>query len=300
MKRILSATLMLSLFAGCAGSNNLMPVMNPNTQMGMRAPVTTFNAQNTVQNGDEEQTEGIVRNLFKESFADDVDNGRPHIEPQIPRGGFLFNRLNGGIPFRKLLYPISDRIIKKEFNKPGVPDNVPRIDAASLAKMQSLLQPGDIILCGNNDSFVHAIVYLGNDQIIHALAQLTKTGDFVGTIKETLTNYVSRSHRDKFVVLRKPGITPTDVKRMSDYAHAQLGKSYDSMFLLNTEDRLYCTEIVYHAIRQIGATPRVYAHKAKYGWDLFTVEDIMDSPDLQTVWTYNYTRPPVGRLHQYK
>ncbi len=286
----IASTALISLFASCAQQ----PMM-----MRSNLPVQ-FGAQRVQEQSEEETAGGMLRNIYKESFADDVDNGRPAQEVQIPRGGFIYNRLNGMSLLRKPVYLISDRIIKKEFNKPGVPDNVPRIDAASLQQMQSLLQPGDIILCGNNDSFVHAIVYLGNDQIIHALAQLNAKGEFVGTIKETLTGYVSRMHRDKFVVLRRPGITPQDVQKMSAYTHAQLGKSYDSLFLLSTEDRLYCTEIVYHAMRQMASAPRVFPHKAKYGWDLFTVEDIMDSPDLQTVWTYNYTRPPVGRLHQYQ
>lgn len=295
MKRLLSATLLVSLLSACANQGNNLRAFN---SPGLGP--TLVGAQRVQEASDEETTASIVRNLFKESFADDVDNGRPLQELSLPRGGFIFNRLNGGIPFRKLVYPISDRIIKKEFNKPSKPDNLPRIDAASLQQMQSLLQPGDIILCGNNDSFVHAIVYLGQDQIIHSLAQLTQDGEFMGTIKETLSSYVARVHRDKFVVLRRPGITPQDVQKMSSFAHAQLGKSYDSLFLLNTEDRLYCTETVYHALRQIASAPRVFPHRAKYGWDLFTVEDIMDTPDLQTVWTYNYTRPPVGRLHSYR
>lgn len=248
----------------------------------------------------EKQTaESVMRNLYKQNFADDVDNRRPIHEPKLARSGFLYNRLNGKVPVRKLMYPISDRVIKKEFNKPGTPDAVPRIDQATLAKLQKVLQPGDIILCGNNDSFVHAIVYLGHDQIIHALAQLNDRGQFLGTVKETLTRYVARVERDKFVVLRKPGLKPEDVSKMSHFAHSQLGKSYDSMFLLNTRDRYYCTEMVYHTLQALDAPPRIYPHKAQYGWYLFTNEDLMDTPDLQTVWSHNYTRPPTGKQHDY-
>ncbi|HEY9843897.1 MAG: hypothetical protein ACAI44_28050 [Candidatus Sericytochromatia bacterium] len=291
MKRLLCATLVLSLLAGCSGQ---MP-----RPMGMTANPMRFGAQRVQEVSEEDQAISMAANLYKESLADDVDDGRPLREVPQQRGGFVYNRLNGMIPWRKVLYPLSDRKIKVEFNKPSKPDAVPDIDAASLHQMQSLLQPGDIILCGNNDSFVHAIVYLGNDEIIHSLAQLTKTGEFMGTIKETLTGYTQRAHRDKFVVLRRPGLTPQDFQRMTTFAHAQVGKSYDSLFLLNTEDRLYCTETAYKTLHQMAAPPRIFPHKAKYGWDLFTVEDIMDSPDLQTVWTYNYTRPPVGRLHKY-
>lgn len=287
-KQSIAASLLLASLAGCAGQPS----------PGNQAPILV-GAQRVQEVSEEDQAVGMAANLYKLSFADDVDNGRPLQDVPQARGGFIYNRLNGMIPWRKLVYPISDRKIKVEFNKPSKPDNVPDIDAASLRQMQSLLQPGDIILCGNNDSFVHAIVYLGNDEIIHALAQLNAKGEFLGTIKETLTGYTHRAHRDKFVVLRKPGLTPADVQKMSAFAHAQLGKSYDSLFLLNSDDRLYCTELAYKTLHQIAAAPRVFPHLAQYGWELFTVEDLMDSPDLQTVWTYNYTRPPVGKLHKY-
>ncbi|MGV3523517.1 MAG: YiiX/YebB-like N1pC/P60 family cysteine hydrolase [Candidatus Sericytochromatia bacterium] len=271
----------------------------------LRGPVA-LNAQNAALRAqgapasEEETTVGVLRHLYKESLADDVDNGRPAQPVALPRGGFIYERLNDFSLVRKAIYPLSDRIIKKEFNKPGKPDNVPPINAAALQQLQAQLQPGDIVLCGNNDSFVHGLIYLGNDEIIHSLAQLDGRGEFLGTIKETLTAYTQRVQRDKFVVLRKPGLTPADQQRISAFAHQQLGKSYDSLFLLSTEDRLYCTELVYQTLRQVSAPPRVFAHRAKYGWDLFTVEDIMDSPDLQTVWSYNYTRPAPGRLHAYR
>lgn len=247
----------------------------------------------------EELAASMVSDLYKESLADDVDNGKPFENVSQPRGGMIFETLSRLGLMRKAVYLISDGKIKKEFNKPSVPDAVPAIDSNSLAELLSVLQPGDIILCGNNDSFVHSIVYLGNDQIIHALAQLDRQGEFLGVIKETLSGYVSRVQRDKFVVLRQPGLNPQDVQQMSDYAHRQLGKSYDSLFLLSTEDRFYCTELTYQALRTVSSPARIFPHRAKYGWDLITVEDFMDSPDLQTVWTYNYTRPPAGRLHQY-
>jgi hypothetical protein len=49
----------------------------------------------------------------------------------------------------------------------------PRITVASAeyAAMKRALKPGDIILCGNDDSFLHSIVYLGDGQIVHSLAQ---------------------------------------------------------------------------------------------------------------------------------
>lgn len=49
----------------------------------------------------------------------------------------------------------------------------PRITvySAEYAALKGHLRPGDVILCGNDDSFVHGIVYLGNGEIVHSLAQ---------------------------------------------------------------------------------------------------------------------------------
>ncbi|MBM3269068.1 MAG: hypothetical protein FJZ01_15620 [Candidatus Sericytochromatia bacterium] len=51
--------------------------------------------------------------------------------------------------------------------------NNPRItvDSAEFKSLRKALKPGDIILSGNDDSFVHGIVHLGDGDIVHALAQ---------------------------------------------------------------------------------------------------------------------------------
>ncbi len=45
------------------------------------------------------------------------------------------------------------------------------VNSPEFAELKKTLKPGDIILCGNDDSFVHGIVYLGNGEIVHSLAQ---------------------------------------------------------------------------------------------------------------------------------
>ncbi|MBM3267694.1 MAG: hypothetical protein FJZ01_08615 [Candidatus Sericytochromatia bacterium] len=45
------------------------------------------------------------------------------------------------------------------------------VDSAEFAEIKKQLKPGDVILCGNDDSFVHAIYYMGNGEIVHSLAQ---------------------------------------------------------------------------------------------------------------------------------
>lgn len=298
MKKLLTLALLTTLVSACS------PTVSPiafQTQPAQLQAQGLGDLPNRAQEPDPGLTTRMLRSLYKNNFADDVSNNRPDETVPQPRGGFVYGSLTKMSWVRKAIYLLSDKVIKYEFNKPGQEDNLARISTNEVQQLLKILKPGDIVLCGNNNSFVHGLVYLGNDQIIHALAQLKPNGDYLGVIKETLTGYTKRVARDRFVVLRKPGLTPQDFKRMSDYAHSTLGTSYDSLFLLNTKDRLYCTEILFHTLNQMGPgrAPRVMPHKAKYGWDLFTVEDIMDSPDLQTVWEYNHKRPTPGRLHRY-
>jgi len=300
MKKIALLGILTTLITSCATSP--MPLNSSFAPQPQRINAQSFGDApfQRVQKPDEDLSSRILRNIYKENFADDIDNGRRAENISMPRGGFIYGSLNRLSLVRKGLYLISDKIIKREFNKPGKKDATPRINPSQVQEMLKVLKPGDIVLCGNNDSFVHALVYLGNDQIIHSLAQLTSDGKFVGTIKETLSGYAKRVARDKFVVLRKPNLTPQDFNKMSAYAHSAIGTSYDSLFLLSTKDRLYCTEMVYHTLQQIRqGKPRVMAHKAKYGWDLFTVEDLMDSPDLQTVYEFQRKRNTPAKLHRY-
>lgn len=287
--RELKALVISLLLTGCTSTAPLFSIHSPPPVQAQR-----------VEQAEVDLLSRMLRNLYKENLADDVDNGRPLEHIPLPRGGLIFEGMNRAWILRAMLYPLSDKIIKKEFNKPSQPDQTPRIDQAGVQALMRHLQPGDIVLCGNNDAFVHALIYLGQDEIIHALAQLTPQGDFLGVVRESLTGYIQRVPRDKFLVLRKPGTTAEDVQKMRAYLNAQVGKSYDSLFLYKNDDRFYCTELTWKALQQMAHPPRIYPHRAKYGWELLTNEDFMDSPDLQTVWSYHYTRPPVGQRHPYR
>ncbi len=82
--------------------------------------------------------------------------------------------------------------------------------------------------------------------IIHSLASLDPK--YWGVVKESLKTYLGRSERDKFVVLRAKNITSDDIKKELEFANKQVGKPYDSLFLFNSGDRFYCTELGYQSI----------------------------------------------------
>lgn len=217
-------------------------------------------------------------------------------------GPAAFALLGKDAAARQQLYPYSDQMVMREYNKPSPADNVAPISAAELQTLTAKLKPGDLILCGNDRSFVHGALYIGQGQIIHSLATQPDMHDrFRGVVHESLTVYTARSERDTFVVLRPKSLNanPAGFAKALSYARAQVGKGYDSLFLNASDERFYCTELLYKALRLLPQAPRMFPHKAKYGWEMITVEDLMDSPDFETVWTRNKQRPPVGQLHQY-
>lgn len=250
-----------------------------------------------VINANQKELEALAKNVFAQYFADDTDVTVTNDVVVQNKGGMLFNLLNKSKFAQKIAYTLSNYPVKAKFNKHGVADNVPRINDAQTSTLLSVLKAGDIILCGNDDSFVHAILHTGNGQIVHSLA--SKDPKFWGVVKEPLTQYLKRSQRDKFVVLRYKNLNTSEFEKSVKYAEEQVGKPYDTLFLMNSETKFYCTELVYQSVMQMGNAPKIYPHKAKMGWNLITNEDFMDSPDLETVWTLNKQRPTVGQLHKY-
>lgn len=245
----------------------------------------------------------LLKEIYGKELADSLQQGKP--TPAIDQllqqqGPAAYAMLNQDPVMRASLYPYSDQMVIREYNKPSPADNVPPISAAELQTLTAKLQPGDLILCGNDQSFIHGILYIGQGQIIHALATQPDMPDrFRGVVRESLATYTARSERDTFVVLRPKNQTPADIAKAVNFAQQQVGKGYDSLFLNASDEKLYCTELVWKAMRQLPRAPRVLPHKVQYGWEMVTNEDFMDSPDFDTIWTRNRQRPPVGQLHQY-
>ncbi|MBC7544037.1 MAG: hypothetical protein H7338_15035 [Candidatus Sericytochromatia bacterium] len=190
-------------------------------------------------------------------------------------------------PLRDKAYKVADPIIYKVFSRPGKTDAVPPLSAQDMQTLKASLQPGDVIQCGNDGSFIHGVFYVGNDVIIHALAETINGKPMVGVIKETLTGYFDRVDRDTVVVLR-PQWTPGQLKTGIAYAQAQVGKGYDSLFLTESADRFYCTELVYKTLT-IAKVARIQPRYVKDAWPIVMNEEIRQSPDLKVVYTKNHS-----------
>ncbi|MGV3522659.1 MAG: YiiX/YebB-like N1pC/P60 family cysteine hydrolase [Candidatus Sericytochromatia bacterium] len=241
----------------------------------------------------------LLKDVYGKELADSLQGGKPTPEMEKilqQQGPAAYKLLSTDAQVRAQLYPLSDQGVIREFNKHAPADNVPPISSAELQGLLQKMQPGDVILCGNDKSFVHGALYLGQGQIVHALAtQPDMPNAFRGVVQESLSTYLQRSERDTFVVLRARSMNPADFQRVQAFARQQVGKGYDSLFLNASDERFYCTELVWKALRQMSQPPRVQPHKIQYGWEMVTVEDFMAAPDLDTVWQRNYQRPGTRR-----
>lgn len=297
LKMLSLSAVMLSALSAC---------QSPGPRPLQTLPANVLNpimAQSEAREVDSTALLKLVERIYKQNFADDLDNLKDldQLTRELEQQGIsIYNLVSANPQVREQLYPLANQKVIEEFNKPSPVDAVPPVDDDEVQYLLARLQPGDVILCGDDGSFVHAAFYLGQGQIIHALAtQPDRPHDFYGVVKESLLTYTRRSSRDTFVVLRPRNLSSQDFQRAAQYALAQQGKTYDTLFLMYAQDRFYCTELVWQALQQMRNRPRVFPHKVQFGWEMVTVEDFMDSPDFQTVWERNRQRAPIGQLHRY-
>lgn len=257
--------------------------------LGAAAESVAVRAQG-VSAADAESIEAVVETLAARYYADDTADPawKGAASERIgPRGGALYRMLAGSGTLRKWGYKLAEKPVLRHFSKPSQEDKVPPLSAQERRELMALLKPGDVIQCGNNGSFVHAIFYEGDDRITHALAQSGFGKKMIGVRCETLSEYFDRVDRDTFVVLR-PTYTGKQLETAIAYARAQEGKDYDTLFMTDSDDRHYCTELVYSALVRAGAA-RVEPHLAsKAKWRLITNEDLRKSPDLKVVYRRNH------------
>lgn len=301
-KGIITAIAATALFSACGAPRNMM---QPNTLNPMGALNSTRFQRQNVSALSQDQLQAwlpLFKEIYGAEFADALQKGEIPAELKEKLkvyGPQAFQMLSQDPSARQQLYPASDAMVIREFTKPSPSDAVPPISAQENQALLATLQPGDLILCGNDGSFIHGALYVGNGKVVHALAtQPDMTDRFRGVVEESWQTYTQRSDRDTLVVLRAQ-LSSADLQRVIGYARAQKGKGYDSLFLNASDERFYCTELVWKALQQAQNAPRMFPHQVPYGWSIVSVEDLMDSPDFQTVYQRNYQRPRPGQRHRY-
>jgi hypothetical protein len=107
------------------------------------------------------------------------------------------------------------------------------------------LKKGDILLA-RYDRYVsswfipgfytHVALYIGDKKVIHAVTKGVKEDDILSLLR-----------CDYICVLRPRGVTDEEVNRAVKTAKGFVGLKYDFIFNNETDDRLYCSELVQKA-----------------------------------------------------
>ncbi|MFN8672713.1 MAG: YiiX/YebB-like N1pC/P60 family cysteine hydrolase [Candidatus Sericytochromatia bacterium] len=160
----------------------------------------------------------------------------------------------------------------------GPKDNLAPIDKKEIQNMKSHLKKGDMLLNGNDGSFVHGIMYVGKDPqlqkelekkwglpegalkdeglIIHSLlTDEDVEADYDGkkqSIKasgagvhvDTIERYTVRHPRDVMVAVSVKDASDEDRNKAIENAKSYVGKSYDRYFNTGDDKEMYCTEVI--------------------------------------------------------
>lgn len=160
-------------------------------------------------------------------------------------------------------------------------DNLPPIDRKELTDMKAHLKKGDIIMSGNDGSFIHGIMYVGKDAklqeqlekqwnlpkgalkdegiIIHSLltdsdkdVEINGKKEHIGASgsgvhADTIERYTARHPRDVMIAASVKGTSDKDRDSAVDSMKSYIGKSYDRYFDTNDDKEMYCTEAVMKA-----------------------------------------------------
>lgn len=221
----------------------------------------------------------MTRELAGRYLSDDPD-APLRLDPRKARR--LYDDLLRDPVMRARSYAMSDEVIFKALQRPGKPDGVPSLSNAERTALLEVLQPGDIITCGNDGSFVHAAFYAGDGRIVHALGQAGFGRRLIGVREEPLLAYLDRDPRDMVVVLRPPW-NADGLGQATSFARSQVGKPYDSLFLTDADDRFYCTELCYKLLTRT-RTARVDLHTGDGAVPVVVNEDFRQSKDLRVVY----------------
>jgi len=172
-------------------------------------------------------------------------------------------------------------LVDKYMSAPSPPDQIPNIERAEINDMKATLQPGDLVMTGNNGSFIHAIVYVGEDPqlqaqleqkwglqagslkgeglILHSLAvdkdvevevdgqKIKRPAGGTGVVIDTIEAYLDRHPRDTMIAVEVKGATAADRKAVIEEGKAMVGRNYDNGFNTFDDRDIYCTEFVYKA-----------------------------------------------------
>ncbi len=169
-----------------------------------------------------------------------------------------------------------------------MPTSRPRLAETDLAEVRSHLEPGDILLIGDDNypgwllmqrllygaDYAHTAMYAGNQEVIDADAGR-------GVTRHPLDDLLE-GHR--LQVLRPPYRAEGDRQAALDYCERQKGKPFDPLFDTDHDNALYCAELVANALGSM-PDPMEVAARPVLGRRIIAPDALRQVPGMKTVCT---------------
>jgi hypothetical protein len=182
-----------------------------------------------------------------------------------------------------------------------------KITPAQARQILEKLQPGDIII-GNNDqgfsfeitqkligasgNWTHAALYCDDNTVMEVMIpNETDRGEKMTNLaaienrpftESSATEMMKRNHH---IVIVRPNYRDREsINRVFAEGRKYSHVKYDKLFNLKSDDRHYCTEFVYKALKK-GAPEINVKPSSMAGYKFITADNFIDSPRIKTVYS---------------
>lgn len=165
-----------------------------------------------------------------------------------------------------------------------------KLTAKDMRAIFKKVEPGDILLRGYIDyldgyfipgTFSHAGLYIGSDQVIHAMSG--------GVFQEDILTFC----RCDYMCVLRPKTTTEIKNRAIAKAYESIGMPYDFGFDFKDHSSVCCTELinyVYESVEdELGMVPR--EQKVLFGFDsrcVISPDDFLTMPGIQIIFISSY------------
>ena len=221
-----------------------------------------------------EKATGTSGSIKATVVAENGEIGEPISNKQFDKTNFDKMRETLGLDNSKTWFKVVDKIMGVD----GEANNIPPISEKEIDNMKKHVKPGDIVLCGQDGSFIHGLVFVGKNPelqaqleknwgmpkgslkdesiIMHSLiVDADKEVEFQGkkqTLKasgagvhlDTMERYTQRHPRDAMMAISVKDASDADRQQVIEKSKQYIGRDYDRAFDTFDHKTMYCTEFV--------------------------------------------------------